>query len=152
MSREKSKREGHSVQDEQEATATVVQEEAPPPEAEVAEKPKRRSFTAEYKLAILEETDGAPPGEVGRVLRREGLYSSHLSEWRRARRKGALGSLSRRRGRKPKQADPSAKQVARLERENAKLREELRKAELIIEVQGKVAGLLGFSLDDGKDS
>jgi len=122
------------------------------PDPEVLTKPERRSFTAEYKLGILEEIDRAWPGAVGEILRREGLYSSHLTSWRKARRTGALRRLGRKRGRKAKPADPLTKQVDRLERELARTREQLRKAELIIEVQGKVAGLLGFSLEDGRSS
>ena len=75
-----------------------------------------------------------------------------MTEWRKARRSGALRSLSVKRGRKAKPADPVAKKVERLEKELARTREQLRKAELIIEVQGKVAGLLGFSLDDERNS
>jgi transposase-like protein len=122
------------------------------PDPEVPAKPKRRTFTAEYKLRVLEEIDRAAPGEQGTILRREGLYSSHLAEWRKARRQGALGSLSKKRGRKPKPAEASAKRIAKLERDNARLQEELRKAHLILEVQGKVAGLLGIDLQGGKDS
>ena len=122
------------------------------PDAEVAAKPTRRRFTAEYKLRILEEIEQAGPGGIGEVLRREGLYSSHLAVWRKAVRKGALGRLSRKRGRKGKQVNPLTKEVERLERQLSRTRDELRRAELIIEVQGKVAGLLGFSLEDGRDS
>jgi len=123
-----------------------------PPDPEVPAKPRRRRFTAEYKLRILEEADQAGPGEVGAILRREGLYSSHLTAWRKARRSGALESLNRKRGRKAKPVNPLDKKVARLERELARTQEQLRQAEVIIEVQGKVAGLLGFSLEDGKSS
>jgi hypothetical protein len=120
---------------------------------EVAAKPIRRSFTAEYKLGILEEVDRASsPGEIGVILRREGLYSSHLTAWRKVRRSGALRRLSQKRGRKPKSADPLAKKVEQLERELSRTREALRRAELIIDVQGKVARLLGFSLEDGRSS
>ena len=122
------------------------------PDPEVPAKPRRRRFSAEYKLRVLEELDRADPGGQGAILRREGLYSSHVTEWRRARRRGALNTLSVKRGRKPKPADGQAKKIAKLERELAKTREELRKAHLILEVQGKVAGLLGFDLQSGKDS
>lgn len=123
-----------------------------PVDPEVAAKPTRRVFTAEYKLRILEEVDRAASGDVGGILRREGLYSSHLTSWRKARRAGALRKLSQKRGRKPKQAHPLAKKVEQLERDLSRTREALRKAELIIEVQGKVAGLLGFNLEDGSRS
>jgi transposase-like protein len=113
---------------------------------EVAAKPKRRQFTAEYRLRILEEADGCTePGEVGQLLRREGLYSSHLTAGRKALRNGALrGLASKKRGAKPK--------VRQLEAKVERLEKELRKAHTILDVQEKVAGLLGFSLESGKDS
>jgi transposase-like protein len=125
----------------------------PAVDPEVAAKPTRRRFTAKYKLRIIEEADACTePGEVGRLLRREGLYTSHLAAWRKARLQGGLTALEpKKRGRKPHPRDRLAEENRRLQRENARLQEELRRAELIIEVQGKVAGLLGFSLDDGKD-
>jgi len=116
------------------------------PTAEVVAKAKRRRFTAEYKLRILEEAERAAPGEIGAMLRREGLYSSHLTEWRRARREGSLGALSKKRGRKPKSRNPLAKEVARLEREKEKLQLKLRQAEAVIEIQKKVSELLGIPL------
>lgn len=114
------------------------------PDPEVVAKPTRRKFTAVYKMRILDEADEcATSGSIGRLLRREGLYSSHLAKWRIARTAGALGGLEpRKRGRKPKAADPLAKTVTRLQRSNDQLQEELRKARLIIEVQKKVAALL----------
>ncbi len=117
---------------------------------EVPAKPTRRTFTAAYKLRILKETDQAPDGEVGLILRREGLYSSILSDWRRARESGALSALSKKRGRKPKERNPLDRKVRELEREVAQLREELRKAEVVIDVQGKLAGLLGLTPKDGR--
>ena len=91
------------------------------------------------------------PGDVGRLLRREGLYHSHLTDWRRARNSGALAGLApKKRGRKRVERNPLERKVQQLERENARLQEELRKARLVVEVQGKVAGLLGMSLEDGK--
>jgi transposase len=128
---------------------------APPdrPDPEVVAKPKRRRFTAEYRLRILEEADrcvGA--GEVGQLLRREGLYSSHLANWRQARRDGALRGLrSKKRGAKPKEINPLAPKVRELEAKVARLEKDLHKAHIILDVQEKVAGLLGFSLEDGKD-
>jgi len=122
------------------------------PDPEVPAKAQRRTFTATYKLRILEEADESGPGGVGAILRREGLYSSHLTAWRKARRSGALQQLGRKRGRKRKSSNPLEKKVDRLERDLARAREQLRQAELIIEVQGKVAGLLGFSLENGKSS
>ncbi len=125
---------------------------AAPVDPEVADKPSRRRFSPAYKLRILEEVDGCTePGEVGRILRREGLYSSSLATWRKAARNGSLTALSKKRGRKPER-NPLDEKVRKLERQNARLENELRKAHLIIDVQGKVAGLLGISLDDGTNS
>lgn len=113
------------------------------PDPEVPERPRRRRFTAAYKLAILREIDAATePGAIGAILRREGLYSSHLVDWRRARERGALEALARPTGR-PK-PNPLAKEVERLERENARLTGRLATAERIIEIQGKVSELLGL--------
>ncbi len=124
------------------------------PDPEVLAKPKRRRFTAEYRLRILEEVERCTEsGEVGRVLRREGLYSSHLTAWRKARRDGALRGLrSKKRGAKPKVSNPLAPKVRELESKVARLEKELHQAHTILAVQGKVAGLLGFSLEDGKNS
>ncbi len=125
---------------------------AAPPDPEVVDKPSRRRFSPAYKLRILEEVDRCTePGEVGRILRREGLYSSSLATWRKAARNGSLTALSKKRGRKPER-NPLDEKVRKLERQNARLENELRKAHLIIDVQGKVAGLLGISLDDGTNS
>ena len=125
----------------------------PPPDPEVVAKPVRRQFSAAYRLRILEEADRcSEPGEVGRLLRREGLYSSHLSAWRKARREGSLQGLSpKKRGAKPKPRDPRDAKVRELEAKVAKLEKELAKAHTILDVQGKVAGLLGFNLNDGSD-
>ncbi len=107
---------------------------------------KRRQFTAEYKLRLLQEADACrAPGEVGALLRREGLYSSHLSSWREQRRQGALAALSDvKRGRKatPKEA----KEVERLRRDVARLQRRLDQAERIIEIQKKVSEILGIPL------
>ncbi len=114
------------------------------PDPEVPAKARRRTFTAKYKLKILAEADGcSKPGEIGRLLRREGLYSSHLSKWRDQREAGALAGLTpKKRGRKPRPVDPQARRVAELERENARLRHKLEQAETIIEVQKKLSLLL----------
>ena len=123
------------------------------PDAEVADKPTRRRFSPSYKLRVVEEADRCTePGEVGRLLRREGLYSSHLTTWRKAVRSGSLRALSKRRGRKPSERNPLEGKVRKLERENTRLEKELEKARLILDVQGKVAGLLGLSLEDGTNS
>ena len=123
------------------------------PDPEVVARPKRRRFTAEYRLRILEEADDCTePGDVGRLLRREGLYSSHLTKWREARRDGALRGLrSKKRGVKPKAINPRAPKVRELEAKVARLEKDLHTAHTILDVQEKVAGLLGFSLEDGKD-
>jgi transposase-like protein len=123
------------------------------PDREVLAKPKRRRFTAEYRLRILEEVERCTgPGEVGQLLRREGLYSSHLANWRKARRDGALRGLSsKKRGAKPKPGNPLEAKVRELEAKVTRLEKDLHTAHTILDVQGKVAGLLGFSLEDGKD-
>jgi transposase len=109
------------------------------PDPEVPEKARRRTFTAQYKLDVVAEYDAAAAGEKGAVLRREGLYSSHVIEWRRARDAGALAS-ARPRGRPG--ADPRDAQIARLTREKAKLEQELAKARFVVEVQAKLQALL----------
>jgi transposase len=113
------------------------------PDPEVVVKAQRRRFTAEYKQRILQEADACTQyGEVGALLRREGLYSSHLSTWRRQRQQGELPGLTpAKRGRK---ADPHAAEIARLQRETARLKTQLARAELIIDVQKKVSQLLGL--------
>ena len=115
------------------------------PDPEVPEKARRRTFTATYKLRILEEVDQCTePGEIGALLRREGLYSSLLSKWREQREAGALAGLEpKKRGRKPRPVDRQARRVAELERENARLRDQLEKARTIIGVQKKLSRLLG---------
>jgi transposase len=125
---------------------------AAPPDAEVIDQPSRRRFSAAYKVRILEEAERCTePGEVGRLLRREGLYSSSLTGWRKAARNGTLKALSKKRGRKV-QRNPLEEKVRKLERQNARLENELRKAHLIMDVQGKVAGLLGISFEDEQNS
>jgi transposase len=118
------------------------------PDPEVAEKALRRKFTAEYKRSILEQADaGRGEGAIGALLRREGLYSSHLSTWRRQREEGTLQALSaKKRGRKSN-FNP---ENARLRAENARLLRRLEQAETIIEVQKKVSTLLGISMSEAK--
>jgi transposase len=118
------------------------------PDPEVLEKPARRRFTASYKLAILKEAEACSErGEIGALLRREGLYSSHLTTWRGQRDQGSLSALApAKRGRKAKARNPLADEVARLERENRKLQKRLEQAEMIVEFQKKVADLLGIPL------
>ena len=114
----------------------------------VPEKPVRRRFTAEYRIRILREADRCTqPGQLGALLRREGLYSSHLNTWRQQRDAGALAGLApKRRGRKPKADDPVLAENQRLHRENQRLAEKLRQAEAIIEVQKKLSEILGIPL------
>lgn len=120
--------------------------EAPSPE--VVERPVRRRFTAEYKRAILKEADRCPVGETGALLRREGLYSSHLTSWRRQREGGEFEALTpKKRGRKAKPFSPLAKENERLRRANDALQRRLAQAELIMDVQKKIAGLLGIPLN-----
>lgn len=124
---------------------------AMPPDPEVPEKPKRRRFTAEYKLWVIEQADRATdPGEVAALLRREGLYSSHLAEWRKQRRQGSLAGLSARRGRKGK--DPKDIEIERLRAENTRLETKLEQAETIIAVQKKLSQLLGIETPTDKDT
>jgi hypothetical protein len=112
------------------------------PDPQLVEKAKRRRFTARYKLHILREADGCTrPGEIGALLRREGLYTSHISTWRKQREEGALGALSRRRGRK--KADPVRAENEKLRRKLERTEAELAKARKVIEVQGNVSALLG---------
>jgi len=113
------------------------------PDPEVVVKAQRRQFSAEYKRRILQEADTCTQrGEVGALLRREGLYSSHLNTWRHQRVRGELQGLTpAKRGRK---ADPQAAENARLLRETERLKAQLARAELIIEVQKKVSQLLGL--------
>ena len=117
-----------------------------PPSPEVLEKPVRRRFTVEYKARILAEADACTEmGQLGELLRREGLYSSHLSTWRKQRDQGALAGLTpKRRGRKAKPRNPLAEENERLRRENERLQEKLRQAELIIDVQKKVSEMLNI--------
>ncbi len=123
---------------------------------EVMEKPQRRRFSGEYKLKILAEADACTQaGQLGELLRREGLYSSSLSDWRRQRDAGTLAALTpKRRGRKAKQEDPRGRELEQLRRENERLTERLRQAEVIIDVQKKVSEMLGIPLkaQNGKES
>ena len=115
------------------------------PDPEVVEKAGRRRFTAKYKLGVREEADRCQPGEIGALLRREGLYSSHLTTWRRQREVGALAALAPvKRGRKAHTVDTQGQRVGELQRENERRRQRLVQAETIIEVQKKVSLLLGI--------
>ena len=119
------------------------------PDPEVPEKKPRRKYTAKYKLRILEEADACTQlGQIGALLRREGLYSSSLTTWRRQREKGLLQGLTpKKRGRKEKEINPLSKRVSQLEKENRRLEQKLKKAELIIEAQKKMSEILGIAQD-----
>ena len=121
------------------------------PDPEVIPVARRRQFTAQYKLRILEEADRCTaPGELGALLRREGLYSSYLSRWRQAQEQGKLAGLSsKKRGPKPS-ADPELKkEIAKLRGEKERLQARLAQAETIIDVQKKLSELLGINVKNG---
>lgn len=116
---------------------------------EVTEKSRRRVFSAEYKRTILAEIEACKEsGGIGAILRREGLYSSHLVEWRRARDRGELGGPTKKRGPTATPTDHRDKRIAELERLNAKLERRAVRAEALVELQKKVAELLGTPLTD----
>jgi len=119
---------------------------------EVVPRAKRRRFSAEYKLRILEEAAACSErGQIGSLLRREGLYSSHLTTWRQQREQGQLEALSpKNRGRKPSVDETLAKELAELKRENQRLGNRLQQAETIIDVQKKLSGLLGLTLNENQ--
>ena len=117
------------------------------PSAELSNRPRRRTFTAQDKRRILAETDRAETGGIGAILRREGLYSSALTDWRRQRDAGAFNALvPGKRGRKTAEPNPLSAEVALLQRDNARLARRLTRAEAIIDIQKKVAALLGIPL------
>jgi transposase len=118
-------------------------------DTEVAAKAERRRFSAAYKLRILEEAAACGNGEIGALLRREGLYSSHLTTWRRQQETGQLAGLApKKRGPKP---DPQAEELKRLRRENERLQVRLQQAEAIIEAQKKLSQLFGLGLTSESD-
>jgi len=118
-----------------------------PSEVEVMSKPVRRRYTAEYKLRILRAAEACSGrGEIGALLRREGLYSSNLTQWRKQRERGELEGLSRKRGPSPKPRNPLADKVRVLERETARLKARAERAEGLVELQKKVSEILGIEL------
>ncbi len=131
------------------AGSPIVDRPAATPDPEVPAQAVRRRYSAEYKLEILRQADRcSQPGEIGALLRREGLYSSLLTTWRRQRDEGALEGLHpQKRGRKAVPQNPLARRVAELERENRRLGRRLQQAETIIGVQKKVAEILGIPLN-----
>ncbi len=124
------------------------------PDPEVEVKAGRRRFTTQYKLSIVEQADQCQhPGEIGALLRREGLYSSHLSTWRRQRREGMLQRLSpQQRGPKPNAAAAEQREIARLQKQVSKLERELEKAHTIIDVQKKLSAMLSTLPKDESSS
>jgi transposase-like protein len=127
--------------------------EAGRPETEVTEKGKRRRFTGEYKRRILREVAACKgPGEVGALLRREGLYSSHLTYWRKEAGRGELAALTpKKRGPQPKVVDVRDRQLAEQQREITRWRRRAERAEALVEVQKKVSQLLGIALPTPED-
>lgn len=123
------------------------------PDPEVAEKTPRRRFTARFKLRILQQADKCnEPGQIGALLRREGLYSSHLTVWRRQRENGQLEALKpKTRGRKVNPDRPMAKRIAQLENEIQQLKHKLKQAEIIIDVQKKISEILGIMQNPGEN-
>jgi transposase-like protein len=124
-----------------------------PSEVEVTAKPSRRRYTAEYKHRILREAETCTrPGELGALLRREGLYSSNLTVWRKQRERGEIEGLSqKKRGPLPKEKNPLAAKVATLERENRRLRARSERAEGLVELQKKVSEILGIELKHNEE-
>jgi len=120
------------------------------PDPEVREKKRRRRFTAKYKLQILIETDNCTEScQVGKILRREGLYYSNLTLWRKQRERGILhGITPKKRGRRKKQKNPLVNEVTKLQKENSRLQTKLKRAELIIEAQKKISEIMGISLKE----
>jgi hypothetical protein len=123
-------------------------------ETEVSSKAKRRFFTAEYKRKVLQEADACTkPGEIGALLRREGLWSSHLASWRRQREAGELSGLAaKKRGPKARPFDERDREIAQLKRELAKQTARAEKAELIAEIQKKLGELFGVKMPDDPSS
>lgn len=127
------------------AVANPVAEGQPIPNPEVMARPIRRLFTVDYKRRILREADACGPGGIAALLRREGLYSSHLTSWRRQRKQGEIAGLEPlKRGRKAAPRNPLAGEVQQLRREKERLQKRLRQAETIIEVQKKLCEVLGL--------
>ena len=121
------------------------------PEIEVAAKATRRQFTLEYKRKIVREADGCKtPGAIGALLRREGLYSSHLTTWRAARARGELAGAPKKRGPAPRVVDPRDRTITAQAREIARWKHRAERAEALVELQKNVAALLGTPLENEK--
>ena len=135
------------------SSSLVQPRSSSPPDPQVSSRPVRRRFTASYKLSILEEADRcSEPGQIGALLRREGLYSSHLVVWRRQRRAGTLSALAPgKRGPKAQPRNPLADENQKLRRDNQRLTHRLKQAETIIEFQKKVSEILGIPLGEPEE-
>lgn len=122
------------------------------PEVEVTEKAARRRFSAEYKRRILKEAEACGTGEIGALLRREGLYSSHLTVWRAARERGEIAGLApKKRGPKVIPLDPRDRKIVELERETRRLQARLERAEALVDLQKKVSLILGIALPESDE-
>jgi transposase-like protein len=118
----------------------------------VTEKAARRRFSLEYKRRVLKEADACGPGETGALLRREGLYSSHLSVWRSARERGETAGLTpKKRGPKATPPDPRDRKIVELERETRRLKSRLERAEALVDLQKKVSMILGIVLPESDE-
>jgi len=118
----------------------------PEPDPEVKPKPARRLFSAEYKLKILQQTDQChEPGQIGELLRKEGLYSSHLTQWRKLRQQGILDGLSERRGKKQQDRNQLIQENQALKRKNLQLEKKMEHLELLVEVQKKISDVFQIS-------
>lgn len=137
--------------EEAEPVSSSVPQAAPNPE--VSDRAVRRQFTAKYKLSILQQVDACKDsGGIGVLLRREGLYSSHLTDWRRQRDEGSLAALTpKQRGRRSTPANAATLENERLRKDNARLERRLKQAELIIDIQKKVSQVLGITLTTPPD-
>jgi transposase len=125
----------------------------PRPNPEVLARAKRRTYTGEYKQQVLAEADAARgSGEIGAVLRRHGLYSSHLTKWRQERKSGILERLAPQKRGPKSSTSPLTSEIQKLQRDNERLTERLRKAEIVIDVQKKVAMLLGLPIAEREGS
>ncbi len=145
--------EAKTVNHQSNSTQVIMPHMSSRPNPEVLEKKPRRRFTAKYKLKILSQVDACEKtGELGSLLRREGLYHSNIITWKRQREQGQLQGLSpKKRGRKRKEVNPLSKRVADLERENKRLASKLKQAETIIDVQKKISDILGIKQPDSNE-
>ena len=132
--------------------STAIRDPQVEVETEVSAKATRRRYTAEYKRRILKEADSCTrPGEMGALLRREGLYSSHVTTWRAQQRRGELAGLSaKRRGPQSRRPDPRDRKIAEQEREIARWKARAERAEALVDLQKKVSELLGIQLPEPK--